>query len=85
MSDFKPPVGMPGIGGMLGQCALCGESFVVECVLGKKVLSITVPGCENTLYCHPECRKKYEGKEWEYLPDKSPLKQAFQKALATSV
>lgn len=76
---MKPPFGMPGIGASLGQCALCGDSFVIECCLGKKVIPFTFEGCENTLYAHETCIAKVNGElDVLTLPDKSPLRKAYE-------
>lgn len=78
---MKKPSGMPGIGGSLGQCALCGENFLLEIILGKSVPSFEVGGCSNTLFGHDKCLKKLrDGMDWEDLPAKSPLREAYQKS-----
>jgi len=72
--------GHPGIGGGLGQCALCGESFIKEMLLSKSFAEITSDGFEGTLYAHKECLTKYGEKlDLNKLPDKSPLKEAYLK------
>lgn len=74
------PFGMPGIGGSLGQCALCGNNFVMEIILGKKVASFSVRGVEQTLFAHDKCLKEYDGKDATDLPPESPLRQAYEEA-----
>jgi len=72
-------VGMPGPGGSIGSCALCGGNFLAAILGVGKSISFTVPGCDQTLYGHPECIKKYDGKEWQELPPESPLHKAIEK------
>lgn len=79
MSDH---FGMPGPGGSLGKCALCGNVFLAEILLGKTVQSFTVDGCNQTLYGHKDCLTKYAGKKLDALelPEASPLRQAYERA-----
>lgn len=76
---MSKPIGMPGIGGGLGTCGLCGAPFLTEIMLGKKVKSFTIDGCEDTFYGHDKCLKQFGDKKFDYkdLPDGSPIKQAF--------
>ena len=71
--------GIPGIGGSLGECALCGKPFVTEILLGKKVQSFKIAGCAQTLFGHDECMTKYEGKEATDLPPESAIRQAYER------
>lgn len=68
--------GIPGIGGSLGCCALCGETFLKEMILGKSCKAITSDGFQGTLYAHEKCLNDYNEKNLNLLklPDKSPLK-----------
>lgn len=76
----KPPFGMPGIGGSLGKCAICGNPFLTEILLGKKVEGFELEGFENTFYCHKECRKILkEGMDVLTLPAASPIRQAAER------
>lgn len=76
---MKSPFGMPGIGGSLGCCALCGESFLLQILTGERIVSLDIEGVNNQLYAHNKCATKYEGKNWPELPTASPLRQAFEK------
>ena len=70
--------GMPGPGGSLGKCGVCGESFVTEVLMGESVESFSVTGGPR-MYAHDKCikiLKGIEGKDWKALPD-GPLRQAF--------
>lgn len=79
---MKPPFGMPGIGGSLGQCALCGENFLMEILMGQKVYPFEIDGIDQTLYAHKACFNKYKGKTDPELPVGSPLRAAVEKARA---
>ena len=79
MSHF----GIPGIGGSLGQCAVCGEAFAFEIITGKSVESFTMSQFKDMMYCHDKCGDivkaiiKNKG-VWQDLPD-GPIRQAFTK------
>ncbi len=49
--------GVPGIGGSLGKCAICGDNFITEILLGKSVQKFQVSGIEQMLYAHDKCEK----------------------------
>lgn len=72
------PFGMPGIGGSLGTCALCGQPFLTEILLGKKVHTFTMPGVKNKLFGHDKCLTQYDGKEATDLPAESPIRQLYE-------
>lgn len=74
-------VDYPGIGGSLGQCVLCGESFALEVITGKSVPVIDVAGFDRTLPIHGKCVKvmKANGKDWRTLPN-GPLRREFAMA-----
>ena len=74
--------GMPGVGGSLGQCALCGECFAAEIMLGKNVGTFRLPGIEGTLCGHDKCLDEFEGKTMLDLPEASPLRQLYEKQQA---
>lgn len=71
--------GMPGPGGSLGECALCGEGFISEILFGRNVKSFTVRGCSTELFGHDKCLKEFQGKTMLDLPTKSALRQAYEK------
>jgi hypothetical protein len=58
--------GMPGPGGSMGKCAVCGDSFIVGvikdlCGMGSDVGSFSVGFVDQTLYCHmPKCKEHIE-------------------------
>ncbi len=74
--------GMPGPGGSLGRCAVCGENFLLEILLNKVVKEIEVNGCDQRLFAHEKCVREFEGKQLIELPEKSPLRIAAEKANA---
>ena len=76
--------GIPGIGGSLGKCAVCGDAFAYEVLTGENVISFHMKAFKQTLYGHKKCADYLEqfckeGKTWEELRD-GPIKQAFQEA-----
>lgn len=74
--------GCPGVGGSLGQCALCGNTFLLEILTGATVKELQSSGFEGTLYAHHECIKTFMPGDGiidlKTLPDKSPLRQAYE-------
>lgn len=77
---MKESFGMPGPGGSLGECAICGESFLLEIITGGKVKTIQIDGVDQILHLHEKCVPLIkDGMDWHDLPDASPLKQAFLK------
>lgn len=72
--------GMPGPGGSLGKCALCGETFAVEVLTGASVKSFTQAGSSTTFYGHDKCLESAKScKTLLDLPAASPLRQAYEK------
>jgi pantoate kinase len=74
---------MPGIGGSLGMCCVCGDGFMTEILLGQKVQIVSVDGFSKDMCIHGKCLKvlKANGTDWRTLPD-GPLRQAFAKSAA---
>lgn len=89
--------GMPGPGGSLGTCAVCGMSFVVESLMGKNVKTFRVGFIDAELYAHDKCEdtireafsiamKSPEGDEQaaalrDALPEESPIRTSLDKYL----
>lgn len=72
--------GMPGPGGSLGKCALCGEPFLSEILLGASVKSFRQAGSSTTFYGHDKCLEGAKKcKTLLDLPEASPLRQAYEK------
>lgn len=76
--------GMPGPGGSLGKCALCGKPFLAEILLGQTVKSFSVDGCNMQLFGHEECLKLFGDRRVDVaeLPVESPLREAWEAAKA---
>lgn len=77
--------GVPGIGGSLGKCAVCGKNFLTEILLGKAVPSFKIDTIDKILYGHNSCIKLLKRLESDEglidarnLPD-GPIKEAFLK------
>ena len=76
---MRDTFGMPGPGGSLGQCALCGASFITEILLGQHVHSFSLREGGQTLYGHDKCMKEFDGKQVTDLPKDSPIRQAYER------
>ena len=74
--------GMPGPGGSLGECALCGECFIKEILFGENVSSFRMGGVTQELFGHKKCLKEFEGKTCLDLPAKSAIRKAYEKQQA---
>ncbi len=74
---MKAPFGMPGPGGSLGKCAVCGENFLAEIILGQTVPSFELEGVNNQLFAHKRCLPiAKKAKTIEDYPESSPLRAA---------
>jgi hypothetical protein len=81
--------GIPGPGGSLGKCAVCGDTFLREILLGESVDSISLTGFDANLPVHRKCGEtivKLQG-PWEEIREKFPkgpmydcFEEEFQKA-----
>lgn len=83
MRTHRTIANMPGPGGSLGMCAICGETFIAEILFGKRVQTIGVEGFDKDLCVHDKCMKVLEtnGPDWRTLPD-GPMRRAYEKAAA---
>lgn len=72
---------MPGPGGSLGMCALCGDTFMREILMGEKVQTVEVSGFDKDVCLHAKCLAVLEknGPDWRTLPD-GPLRKAYEEA-----
>ena len=72
---------MPGIGGSLGMCALCGNGFVLEILLGQRVPTVEIDGMDKDVCLHTKCLDVLtkNGPDWRTLPE-GPLRRAYEKA-----
>jgi len=75
---MRATYGIPGPGGSLGKCILCGETFLTEIIMGTKVQMIEVDGIKGNLPIHTKCLEVLDknGPDWQTLPD-GPLKEVF--------
>lgn len=80
---------IPGVGGSLGMCAICGESFVRECIFGQATAGMKISGFDRTLPVHDACGDKVKSLQgpWEEIRDKFPkgplydcFEEEFQKS-----
>jgi hypothetical protein len=71
----------PGIGGSLGQCVLCGQTFLEEILRRREVPIIEIEGMSKYVCIHTKCLKVLEanGSDWRTLPD-GPLRRAYEEA-----
>ena len=88
--------GIPGPGGSLGICAVCGESFAGEAIkdlmgMDSGIEGFSVGFVADTLYCHsPKCKETLQSafsageddpaKALNALPD-GPLKKVLGEAI----
>lgn len=74
--------GMPGPGGSLGCCSVCGKDFLKEIMLGRNVSTIKIDGIDGDLCLHAKCldqMKELKGGGWENLPA-GPLRDFYEDA-----
>lgn len=81
---MKQPFGMPGIGGSLGQCAICGQNFMAEILLRQSVPTFELDGVNIQLFAHKKCLtdlEKHTGEELtpDLFPEGSPLRALLLK------
>ena len=78
-------VSIPGIGVSLGECIICGKSFLAEVISGESVGMVHIGGFNMDLPIHKrgECmenlKRAANSNDWKELPD-GPLRQEFEKA-----
>lgn len=77
-------VSIPGIGGSLGECCVCGGTFLTEILLHQTVPMIEIEGLSRDVPVHTKCVDtlqgvKDQGGNWRLLPE-GPLRQEFAKA-----
>ena len=72
---------MPGPGGSLGICALCGDTFLTEILLGTMVSIVSIKGMDIDVCLHKKCVDvlRKNGLDWRTLPN-GPLRQAYEEA-----
>jgi hypothetical protein len=73
-------IDLPGIGGSLGECVICGKNFCLEVITGKNVDLMGIKGIDARLPLHRKCKKDIPSDgDWKKLPE-GPLRQEFEKA-----
>lgn len=72
---------MPGPGGSLGMCALCGDTFMAEILMGSRVQTVEIEGMDKDVCLHQKCLTVLQknGSDWRTLPE-GPLRRAYEKA-----
>lgn len=73
---------MPGPGGSLGMCALCGDTFMFTM---EMVQMVAIKGMDKDVCLHEKCMKVLEanGSDWHTLPE-GPLRRAYATAAKSS-
>ena len=83
-SKLEPTFSMPGPGGSLGKCALCGDPFFYEVLMGETIATMKCSWFpEKTLPLHHKCADKLEHiKVATDLPP-GPLRTAWDRHQST--
>jgi len=65
---------IPGIGGSLGSCAVCGKEFLKEIIFGESVDMLEINGIDKGLPVHKECAAAVISKQgpWKEIRDTFP-------------
>lgn len=79
--------GIPGVGGSLGMCAVYGETFLAEIMMGKSIDSIRLNSVDRDLPVHTKCAEIITALQgpWAEIRDRfpeGPIKQAFEEEYA---
>lgn len=82
--------GIPGVGGSLGACAVCGDTFLSEILLGQSIDGLEISGIAANLPVHKKCAAKVIACQgpWAEIRDKfpqGPLYQAFEEEYGATV
>lgn len=78
---------IPGIGGSLGSCAVCGDTFLFEIMTSQSVDFIFLSGFNKDLPVHKKCAEKVIALQgpWKDIREsfpEGPLKKCFDEQLA---
>lgn len=83
---LTPTFSIPGPGGSLGKCALCGECFSVEILMGTTVAMITCSWCPNQrLPMHQKCADQIEGTKIATDLPQGPLRTMWERSQKSEV
>jgi hypothetical protein len=78
---MKPIRAMPGVGGSLGECGICGESLTLEILLNENVEVLGHPDLAQDFPVHKQCgkllREIQRAQDWNRLPQ-GPLRDLLQ-------
>jgi hypothetical protein len=73
---------MPGPGGNLGVCAICGDTFLTEILFGTNVHIAGMDGLEKDFCLHEKCKPILDevqvSKDWTKFPENGPLRKFFE-------
>jgi hypothetical protein len=79
----KRVANMPGPGGSLGICAVCGNTFFKEILLGETVQIMGLENLDADFCVHADCKIKLlpamVSHDWHDIPE-GPLRTIFEKA-----
>ena len=77
----KQIANMPGPGGSLGICAVCGSHFIKEILLDENVEIMGSSDFDRDFCVHKKCKellmKVGETKSWQDLPD-GPIRKCYE-------
>jgi hypothetical protein len=78
---------IPGVGGSLGACAVCGDTFLHEILMGKNVDMLGINGIDKDLPVHTKCAEQVRNLQgpWAEIRDKfpkGPMYDCFEEAFA---
>ena len=80
-NEKKQIANMPGPGGSLGMCAVCGGPFIKEILIGESVEIMGSFGFSKDFPVHKKCKelliKVGETKRWQDLPD-GPIRKCYE-------
>ena len=80
-------ISIPGIGGNLGECVICGDTFLSEILLGELVQMIEIVGLSRQVPVHTKCVPTLQavvdaGGDWRLLPE-GPLRREYAAVTGT--
>lgn len=81
MSKITLRYSIPGIGGSLGECVVCGDNFLPEILLGQSIKMMSSESIEADLPVHFKCFDLVDAisksdKDWHRLPE-GPLRRFY--------
>ena len=79
--EKKSIANMPGIGGSLGMCAVCGDAFIKEILLDENVEIMGSSDFDKDFCVHKKCKeiliKVGETKKWQDLQN-GPIRKCYE-------